>query len=223
MIRLLIVHETRVFGRVIMAALQQAPDIQVIGWATTEAEALSQLETCDVLLVCVTVPDDGALSLIRAARKTETAAKVLAMGIPKTEKAILAYVEAGAGGYVLQDGSMDELLKNIYALYRGEALASPQMTAALMSRVNELAQLRSELGLTPDINRLSELTPREREVLAVIGEELSNQEIAERLAIELGTVKNHVHNILQKLGVTNRWEATAYAALLEAQVGEDGR
>lgn len=218
MIRLLIVHEARVFGRVIMAALRQEPDIQVVGWAATEEEALSQIHLCDVIMVCITAPDNGALSLVRAARKAGSAAKILVMGLPESEEAILTHVEAGADGYVLQDDTMDELLKNIRALHRGEALASPQVVAALIARVNSLAKLHSELNLNPDAVRLADLTPREREVLALIGEGFSNQEISDRLTIELGTVKNHVHNVLQKLGVNNRWEATAYSVLLD----EDG-
>ena len=136
------------------------------------------------------------------------------MGLPQSEEAILTYIEAGADGYVPQDGTMDEILKNIRALHRGEALASPKVIAALMARVNKLAELHSELGLKPDPARLADLTPREREVLVLIDQGFSNQEIADRLTIELGTVKNHVHNVLQKLGVNNRWEATAYSTLL---------
>lgn len=218
MIRLLVVHEARVFGRVIMAALRQESDIQVVGWAATEDEALDQMHLCDVILVCITAPGNGALSLVKAARKTGAAAKILVMGLSKSEEAILTYIEAGADGYVLQEGTMDELLKNIRALHRGEALASPQVVAALMARVNKLAELHSELTLNPDATRLADLTPREREVLALIGEGFSNQEISDHLTIGLGTVKNHVHNVLQKLEVNNRWEATAYSALLD----EDG-
>ena len=214
MIRLLVFHEVHVFGRVIMAALSQESDIHVVGWAATEDKVLGQIHRCDVILVCVVVPDDGALVLVRAIRKTGATVKILVMGLPKSEEAILTYVEAGADGYVLQDDTMDDLLKNIYALHRGEALASPQVIATLMARVNRLAELHAELGLNPDVGKLTDLTPREREVLAFIGEGLSNQEISDRLIIELGTVKNHVHNVLQKLGVNNRWEATAYSKLL---------
>mgnify|MGYP001422110189 CR=1 FL=1 len=213
MIRLLIVHEARVFCKVITAALRQESDIQVVGSATTENETLRQLALCDMALICATLPDDGALSLIRGIRKSDTEVKVLVMGLPQSQEAILQYIEAGADGYILQDDSMRELLKNIRSVHRGEALASPQVIAALMARVARLAELQAEFG--PDVDKLTALTPREREVLALLGEGYSNQEISEQLTIELGTVKNHVHNVLQKLGINNRWEATSYAVLLD--------
>jgi len=213
MIRLLVVHEARVFCKVITAALRQESDIQVVGSATTENETLRQLALCDMALICATLPDDGALSLIRGIRKSDTEVKVLVMGLPQSQEAILQYIEAGADGYILQDDSMRELLKNIRSVHRGEALASPQVIAALMARVARLAELQAEFG--PDVDKLTALTPREREVLALLGEGYSNQEISEQLTIELGTVKNHVHNVLQKLGINNRWEATSYAVLLD--------
>ncbi len=216
MIRLLVVHEVRVFGKVIAAALRHEPDIQVVGTATTEAVALEKARDCDVVLACSSSsqPDNGVLALTRSLRKAEVAARILVMGLPQSEEAIMQCIEAGADGYVLQDDSMDDLLKNIHAAFRGEALASPTVIAALMSRVAHLTELHAGLGLNPDATKLTELTPREREVLALIGEGASNQEISEQLTIELGTVKNHVHSVLQKLGVNNRWEATAFAALL---------
>jgi two-component system, NarL family, nitrate/nitrite response regulator NarL len=213
MIRLLVVHEARVFCKVITAALGQEIDIQVVGSATTQEAAIRQIHLCDLVLVCVTLPENGALSLIKEIRKAEADVKVLVMGLPKSEAAILQYIEAGTDGYVLQDDSMHELLKNIRAIHRGEALASPQVVAALMTRVAKLAELQAEQG--PDAARLSDLTPREREVLALLGQGLSNQEISDHLTIELGTVKNHVHNVLQKLDVNNRWEASSYADLLD--------
>lgn len=213
MIRLLVVHETRVLCKVIMAALRQESDIQTVGSATTEDEAVSQAGMCDMILVCATLPDGGALSLTRNIRKSGTAVKVLVMGLPESEEAILQYIEAGADGYVLQDDSMHELLKNIRAIHRGEALVSPQMVAALMTRLANLAELQAERDL--DASRLAALTPREREVLRLLGQGFSNQEISDNLTIEMGTVKNHVHNILQKLGLNNRWEATPYAELLD--------
>lgn len=215
MIHLLVVHEAAVFCKIISTALRQEPDIDVVGTATNESEVLEQLARCDMVLICLARLDDSAIPLIKAIKKEQTAVKVLVMGLPKSDDPILRHFEAGADGYVLQDDSMHELLKNIRSLSRGEALASPQIVAALIARLASLVELQAELGLNTDPEKLVNLTAREQEVLRLIGEGFSNQEIADRLTIELGTVKNHVHNVLQKLEVNNRWEATAYLEYLK--------
>ena len=135
------------------------------------------------------------------------------MGLAESREEILRYVEAGAAGYILQDDSVDDLLAKVRTTHGGEAIISPEIAAALMSRVAELAQSPSK----PEAGQAdpAELTSREREILELIGEDLTNQEIAERLVVEVGTVKNHVHNILQKLNVSSRREAAAYLKMIE--------
>jgi DNA-binding NarL/FixJ family response regulator len=107
---------------------------------------------------------------------------------------------------------VDELLRNIRAAYRGEALVSPEIAGALMSRVTELAQIFAEVTSIPES---VELTSREHEVLKLVAKDLSNQEIADRLVIEVGTVKNHVHSILQKLNASSREDAAAYWSIIK--------
>ncbi len=105
-------------------------------------------------------------------------------------------------------------MHHIRAAHAGKARVSPDIAAALMSRVAELAQLVSQASISPEAG---ELTPREMEVLKLIGQGLTNQEIAEHLVIELGTVKNHVHNILNKLGVSSRRDAVGYLVVAREQ------
>ena len=95
----------------------------------------------------------------------------------------------------------------------GKVFVSPQIAAAMMERLSELAQIFTGV----DVGKAAEagLTPRELEVLELIGKDLSNQQVAEKLVIEIGTVKNHVHNILEKLNVSNRGEAAAYLAFIK--------
>lgn len=211
-IRVLAVNEIRLMCNVISAMLEEEPDIEVVGTATTSEEALAQISECDVVLVNTGLPDNGALKLTRAVVEKAPSVRVLVMGLAESETEILQYVETGAAGYVLKDDSVDELLRHIRATHSDEALVSPEIAAALMSRVSELAQ--SYPG-TAGVDETAELTPREHEVLQLIGQGLSNQEIADRLIIEVGTVKNHVHNILQKLNVNSRQDAAAYLAVIE--------
>jgi len=151
-----------------------------------------------------------------AIAEADPSVKVLVLGLGESKERVLRYVEAGADGYVLKNDSVDDLLRHIRAAQRGKALVSPKIAAALMSRVTELAQLFAEIE--SGISESADLTPREREILELIGQGLTNQEIADRLVIEVGTVKNHVHSILQKLDVSSRQDAASYLALIRENV-----
>jgi DNA-binding NarL/FixJ family response regulator len=212
MIRLLLVNEFRLMCNVLASVLEDESDIEIVGITTNVKDALAQAPQSDVLLVSTRLPDNGALRLTRAVNEAELPGRVLILGLAETEAEVIKYVEAGAAGYVLQDDSVDELLRNIRAAYNGEALVSPEIAGALMARVSELAQLFTMADGT--VAEVVDFTPREREILQLLAENMTNQEIADFLVIEVGTVKNHVHNILEKLGVSSRHEAAAYWALV---------
>jgi two-component system nitrate/nitrite response regulator NarL len=213
MIRVLLVNEIRLMSNVIGSVLEDEPDIEVVGGVTSLDEALLLVPESDVILVSTHLPEDGALKLTSAIAETHPSVKVLVLGLTETKEQVLQYVEAGADGYVLKDDSVDDLLSRIRAAQSGEALVSPNIAAALMSRVGELAQLFADVE--SGLNEAADLTPREREILELIGQGLTNQEIADRLVIEVGTVKNHVHSILQKLDVSSRQDAASYLALIK--------
>lgn len=212
MIRVFIVNEMQLMCNIMSSVLAGESDIEVVGTATSVAEALPDALDCDVVVVSTSLPDDGAVDLTRAAVDAPAPVKVVVVGLAESETEILRYVEVGASEYVLRDDSVEQLVDHIRAAHSNEALVSPEVAAALMSRVAELSHVLAE---TVERQELSELTPREREVLQLIGQGLSNKDIAERLNIEVGTVKNHVHSILQKLNVNSRMDAAAYLAIME--------
>jgi RNA polymerase sigma factor (sigma-70 family) len=215
MIHVLVVHQTALISSLIASVLSEEPDINVVSQVTTLDEALSILEKggCNMVLVAATLPDNGAMKLTESLAQARPNIKVLVIGLPESKNAILQYVAAGAAGYVLQDVSVEALLDNVRAVYEDKAIISPVIAAALMSRVAELARISSQSEL--DMTACEELTPRERDVLDHIGKGYTNQEIAEQLFIEVGTVKNHVHNILKKLAVSSRQEAAAYLPFIQ--------
>jgi DNA-binding NarL/FixJ family response regulator len=123
-------------------------------------------------------------------------------------------IEERAAGYVCVQESWADLVKKIRAVYEDEFLMCPDIAPAIMARIAELKQLVTELdagSVTQPNNYYAELTQREWEVLRFIGQNMSNQEIAQTLTIELGTVKNHVHNLLRKLDVVSRKQAAQLA------------
>ncbi len=213
MIRVLLVNEIRLLCNVIAAVLEDEPDMEVVGCATSVDQALELTSRSDVILVNSRMSDGATLKLIRAVTEAELPTKVLALGLAESKEQILPYVEAGAAGYVLKDDSVDDLLERIRGAHAGRAPVSPKIAAALMSRVAEYAQLLDEVET--GVGEADDLTAREQEILELIGQGLTNQQIAERLVIEVGTVKNHVHSILQKLDASTRHEAAATWAVIK--------
>jgi len=213
MIRVLVVDKTRTVSEMIALKLSTEPDIEVIGTAMTVDEAMRQAPECDIVLASIILPNNGLFELTQTILKTHPAVRVLAIDLPKSAETIIRYIEAGVAGYVLKGASTDEILRSIRAAYSEQALVSPQVAAVLMSRITELARVRMGIGLKS--REFNGLTPREREVLDLMGRGLSNQEIADHLVIEVGTAKNYVHSILKKLDVSSRQAAIAYLSVIK--------
>lgn len=220
MIKILIVHPTNLISSLLSSVLDDEKDIHVVGKASTREEALEQIELtqCNVVLVAATLADNGALELTKTVTEEHPEIKVLVIGLPESQRIILQYVMAGASGYVLQEVPVGHLFDNIRAVYEDKAIVSPAIAASFMKQISELAQISSRTNIDP--SAYEELTPREREVLDLIGEGMSNQEIADQLYIEVGTVKNHVHNILRKLDVNSREDAAAHLPFIDQEQQE---
>jgi DNA-binding NarL/FixJ family response regulator len=202
------------------AALKGAPEIEVVGTAQGTEQALAHIKdgSVDLALINVNLPEDGAFQLTRAIalenHRNGLKVKSLISGLVQSKAAVLRCVEEGASGYVLEDEGMDDLVQKIFAAHAGRFALPPSMAGLLINRVAELkrqvATIRT-LTTTETFGEVEELTPRELEVLRLIERNYSNQQIADTLVIELGTVKNHVHNILRKLDVDNRRHAVIFA------------
>ncbi len=214
MIRVGLVNSIRILANVIAAVLENEPDIEVVDCTTSIDEALALAPRCDILVVSTRLPADSALEITQAITAAHLATKVLILGLTESKEEVLHYVEAGAAGYVLQDDSVDALLTKLRSTYAGAAVVSPEIAGALLTRVAELAQEPDRVEAAPAVQ--IELTAREREILRLIGQGLTNQQIAAQLTLEVGTVKNHVHRILHKLHVSDRQSAAAYLNLLHS-------
>jgi DNA-binding NarL/FixJ family response regulator len=221
MIRVLIVHETFLVSNALANVLQEESDVQVVGLAATYEEALDQLNESivDMVLVNANRPSQQLLSFIQSTCQHYADTKIVIMSVAETSEFILQCFQAGATGYSLQTDSLAELIRKVRAAYNGKPLLSPQIAGALVSRIAELSQIvgRPDADQEELMLLSADLTPREREVLSYLERGSSNQEIADALTIEVGTVKNHVHNILKKLNVDNRKRA----GLLARQVMTD--
>jgi two-component system, NarL family, nitrate/nitrite response regulator NarL len=206
MTRVLIVVGIRLYREGLAQLLDAQDGFTVVGMAASGGTAVAQIEhvTPDVAVVEIGLPDLDAIAEALAARSAPI--PMVAMGIVDSDSDVLACAERGATSYVTRDASMEELTGTIRRAAMGEVICSPRTVGTLIRRVGTLAaQLKPAAATVP-------LTRREREVAALMGEDLSNKEIAARLRIEVATVKNHVHNVLDKLRVHRRTDA---ARLLE--------
>lgn len=155
----------------------------------------------DIVFLDVNMPD--GLRLVHDLHAVAPGTAVIATAMAETDGNIIAYAEAGVAGFVTQDQSLAEAVRVLESATCGESLCSPRTTAALLRRVAVLSAQRKPPG-QPD-----GLTPRESEIAGLIARGRTNKEIARELCIEISTVKNHVHNMLEKLGVRGRAEAAA--------------
>ncbi|MCV7070106.1 response regulator transcription factor [Mycolicibacterium rufum] len=146
-------------------------------------------------IVLLDMSTDASAAAARLLARDLPSARIVALAVPETEPDVLACIEAGVSGYVPRTGSIDDLVAAIRDAIRGEARCSPLITSVLMRRVATLANA----GGTGQ-----RLTTREREIAEYIALGMSNRDIACRLGIEMCTVKNHVHHMLEKLGVNRR-------------------
>ncbi len=216
MIDVFLVHEMGLINNVMMSVLEDEDDVNVVGYTTsTEAalETLAEEAEIDVLVVSSRLPENGSVRLIQEVNEQKPACEVVVIGLTETMQEVLHYLEAGASNYVAKNSTLDEMIDAIHMAERGEAAVPPDITAALMERLSEYASIFS--GLEMSVVDKAGLTPREMEVLELLGQDLTNTDIAESLFIEVGTVKNHVHSILKKLNVSSREEAASYLALLQ--------
>ncbi len=173
-----------------------------VAWDLPSVSAALTEMTPDIVLLSMVTRDN--IALLRAVRELCPQARAIVVGISEgNETDIIACAESGVAGYHLRTDSLDELLRLMSKVVDGESACPPKVSAILLSRLSALAAQR------PVGSREPVLTTREVQILRMLEMGLSNRDIADRLCITLHTVKNHVHSVLNKLGVSTRAEAAA--------------
>jgi DNA-binding NarL/FixJ family response regulator len=208
-IRLLIVEDHVIMREGLVSLLVSQPDFEVIGEAGTVAEAisLSQELKPDLILMDYGLPDGTGLDATRAILGENPDINIVFLTVHEADDDLFAAIRYGAKGYLLKNIAVGKMVDALRGMARGEAPLSRKMTSQVLT---EFARTQSPEG----DDMLSEhlLTPRELEVLAEICTGSSNKEIGDKLFISPNTVKNHIHNMLEKLGLSNRHELANYAA-----------
>ncbi|MDQ3406288.1 MAG: response regulator transcription factor [Actinomycetota bacterium] len=203
MIRVLLVDDHEVVRRGLRDLLDGEDGIEVVAEAGTVAEALARASIGpDVAVVDVRLPDGDGVSLCRSLRSLDPAPACLVLTAFDDENALVEAIMAGAAGYLLKQVRGQDLVTAVREVAAGRSLLDPVTTARVLDRMRRSAET----------DELSAMTERERAVLDLIGEGMSNRQIAERLFLAEKTVKNYVTSVLAKLGMERRTQAVAWIA-----------
>lgn len=209
-IRLVIADDHALLRQGIKNVLELEPDFQVIGEAGDGEEAIKRTAELkpDILLLDINMPRMNGLEVTRKLRDSRSSVKVVILTIHDDESYVLEVVKAGAAGYLLKDIEPGMLIKAIRTVYEGESFIYPTLAKKLFGQIARGEEKKAVLSQRRGEERLTE---REIEVLQLIAQGMSNQEIANKLYLSEKTVKNHLTNIFRKINVTDRTQAVLYA------------
>jgi DNA-binding NarL/FixJ family response regulator len=205
-VRVLIVDDQALFREALATLLEVRPEICVVGEAANGAEALDRVAALrpDVVLMDLHMPVLDGIGATRRVRVEHPDVQVLALTTFDDDEDVFAALRAGAVGYLLKDVSSDRLVEALLAARRGESVLQPSVAAKVVARFARMTDGEAAPRPQPLVVPLSE---RELEVLRLLAEGSSNREIASALFLAEGTVKNHVTNVLGKLGARDRTQA----------------
>lgn len=206
-IRIFLLDDHEIVRRGVRDLLDAEADMEVVGEAATAAEALTRIGPSrpDVALLDVRLAEGSGIEVCRDIRSSHPEVRCLMLTSYTDDEALFDAVMAGAAGYVLKQVRGDDLVEGVRRVAGGSSLLDPSVTARVLERLRQ--------GPEPDA-RIASLTDRERTILDLLAEGLTNRQIAERLYLAEKTIKNQVSNLLQKMGMSRRTEAAVYAARL---------
>ena len=206
-IRIVLVDDHTVLRQGLRRLLEDEPDIEVVGEAGNglEAVAVVRARAPDLVLTEVVMPRLNGIEAAKQIKQSNPATAILALSAYDDDRYVLGLLEAGAAGYLLKSATAQELIHAIRAVHAGEAVLHPAVAGRLLARAAR-PQVRATLGHGNEL-----LSEREIEVLRCAAKGLSNKEIAGQLVLSVPTVKAHLVNIFNKMGVGSRTEAVMQA------------
>jgi DNA-binding NarL/FixJ family response regulator len=207
-IRVLVIEDNRLVREGLSALLNEQPDFRVIAAAEGGDAGLVQVRETKphVVLVDAALGSQDSHSLVERVRKEVPESKVIVMDLLPEREDIIAFIQAGANGFIVKDATIDDFVRTIRSVAEGADVVPPALTGTLLSHIVDQAVTRSTAAVLEAVR----MTKREREIMSLIAEGMSNKEIAQRLNIATYTVKSHVHNILEKLALHSRFQIAAH-------------
>ncbi len=207
-IQILLIEDNRLLREGLTVMLKGQPDFTVTA-SSGNSDAVTQAKRYKpaVILLDLGLRSQNSLRLLALLKKSAPDARVIGMDLVPVQAELVQYVEAGVCGFVLKDATFNDFLRTIRSVAKGSNVLPPPLTDSLFSQIVEHATRKEKGNLFTAVR----MTSRERDVIALIAEGLSNKEIAQRLHLATDTVKSHVHNILEKLALHTRLEIARYA------------
>ena len=209
-IRLLLVEDNRLLREGLTAMLNEQPDIEVVAafgnGKDAVLEATRELNP-QIILLDLGLKGQNSLRLVESVKKEYSAVKLIVMDLIPVQADMIEFVKAGVSGFLLKDATFNDFAGTIRSVAAGASVLPPSLTGSLFSQIIGRVTGEEKASLMESVR----MTKREREVIDLIAEGLSNKEIAQRLSIATYTVKSHVHNILDKLALHTRLQVASYA------------
>lgn len=208
-IKILLVEDNRLLREGIKAIVNKQADLRVVASSAGNHDVLPQARSLkpQVVLMDLGLRSENGLRVVETLTKEMPQTKVIGMGLIPSQQDIVELVQAGAAGFILKDASIEEVLGTIRSVARGMKILPPLLTGSLFTHVVDLALRTNKVALSSAVR----MTKREREVIVLISEGLSNKEIAQRLNLSTYTVKSHIHNILEKMALHSRLEIATHS------------
>lgn len=207
-ISLVLIDDNRLLREGLAGLIRKQRGFTVLAASADIEEAMRKVREAKptVVLLDFGLESHDSLQLTATVRSEVPEARVIVMGLLPLQDDVADFVRAGASGFLMKDASFDDFLGAIRAVAGGAVVLPPQLTGSLFSQIAQglVRQRKSQ------VLNVVQLTQRERQVIDLIGDGLSNKQIATRLHIAIHTVKSHVHNVLEKLALRSRLEVAAF-------------
>lgn len=213
-IRLLLLEDNRLLRDGIMSILKPHKDIHVLATSGDGTETLQKIQHLkpNVILLDLGLRSQNSLRFVEMVKKDFPKAKIVVMDLAPAQADILQYVKAGANGFILKDASLNDFLITIRAVADGSTVLPPLLVNSLFSQIVEHAIKEGDKTLKEAV----QMTKREREVISLLSEGMSNREIGQKIKISTYTVKSHIHNIMEKLTLHTRLELANYSFTIDS-------
>ena len=207
MISIGIIEDNRLVREGLIALLSNLSDVRVVASASGDETAMLPDVKAQVVLLDVGLSHGHSLRVAKQIRQDWPDSRVILMDVLPVYEDLVQFVNAGVSGFVMKDATLEELISTVRSVAQGGQVLPPQMATTLFARIATDAVVRGR----PEALEAVRMTPREREVINLIAEGLSNKEIATRLEIATDTVKSHVRNVMEKLMLHTRLQIAAFA------------